>query len=197
MTNISHHQFGEAAAGTAWCILRTAGPRTLPLTKSLADAGFEVWTPQRIHRRRRPRSKKIVEREVAIMPTFVFVRKHHAVDLLGILASPVNPHPAFSIFRHPQNGRLIDVADCEIDGLRAEDERWAKAERKSRRRRFEAGSSVKVTDGPAQGLEGIVEESDGRYALVCFGGAVRFKVGTWLLGDEQVENAKPSMGIAA
>jgi len=194
MRIVEQGQFGSGTPD-AWCILRTAGARTLPLMKSLEKAGLSAWTPLRIHRRRRPRSKQLVEREVAIMPTFVFVRKQHAIELLTIAANPVNPHPAFSIFRH--NGRLVDVQDREIAGLRAEEDRWAKAERKTRCRRFDTGSTVRVTDGPAQGLEGIVEESDGQFALVCFGGAIRFKVGTWLLGDEQVENANPAMGIAA
>jgi hypothetical protein len=30
--------------GLDWCILRTSGPKTLPLARALAEAGLAIWT---------------------------------------------------------------------------------------------------------------------------------------------------------
>jgi hypothetical protein len=34
--------------GQEWCILRTSGPKTLPLARALAEAGLAIWTPVEI-----------------------------------------------------------------------------------------------------------------------------------------------------
>jgi hypothetical protein len=66
-------------AGT-WCILRTSGGRTVPLARSLAAVGFEVWTPVRTIRRPAPgqgrrlvmsQRRKLIDVDLAILPGFV------------------------------------------------------------------------------------------------------------------------------
>lgn len=161
-----------------WCILRTAGQRTVPLAASLAAAGFEAWTPQQTQSRRLPRgSKAKVERIVSMMPTFVFVRADTLPDLVDIMALPVSPHPPFSIFRW--NGRIPLIGDSEIEGLRTEER---KVIPKAKQRVFTPGEKVHLPEGAAfGGLTGVVEGRDGKHTLVCFGGATSFKIATFLL----------------
>jgi transcription antitermination factor NusG len=178
-----------------WCILRMSGPRTLTLTRSLADAGIEAWTPTATRLIRVPRSRAKRERDFPIMPTFVFVRARHLAELRRCLSLPSNPHPAFSIFRH--GGGIPLIADGEIGSVRAIEEqgqherqrardREADAARRAKRHHVAVGSEVEIPEGGFAGLTGIVEESDGRFALVCFGGSLRVKVASFLLASDEV-----------
>lgn len=177
-----------------WCILRTAGGRTLPLARSLSDAGFDVWTPETVQQRRRGPSRERVEVAAPIMPTFVFARECHLGDLVGLAGSPVNPHPPFSVFRY--HGTFPTIHDREIDALRTEEGRARLARRRNERHTFGLGARVNVPDGPFAGLSGVVEdEGNGKFALVCFG-EWRLKVATFLLRADEVEQNK-SMDAAA
>lgn len=172
-----------------WCILRTSPGRTLPLAQALAAGGFEVWTPSRTIRRRRPRSQKVLEIDVPIMPTFVFARAGHLQDLAIIAELPISQHPRFSIFRH--QGRIPLVADREVAGARAEEEKARAAEEraaaKAHRRVFPIGSRVNVSHDAFVGLEGIVERCDGKSALVTFAGSISLEIATFLLTSDEVE----------
>jgi hypothetical protein len=109
-----------------WCILRTSGGRTLPLANSLAQSGFEVWTPKRVTKRPAPgqarrlvmgRRRKMIEIETAILPGFVFARAHQLDDLARIAdAAEIGPYPDFSIFKF--GGRAPIVGDSSVQGLR-------------------------------------------------------------------------------
>lgn len=181
-----------------WCILRTSGGRTLPLARSLAKAGFDVWTPMRKVRRRVPRSNARREIEAPITPTFVFARAFQLPELARVLALPVTPHPGFSIFRHA--GRIPLIADREIASLRVEEEREADRARrengKSHRRVFPVGGQVRLPQGAFAGLTGVVESGDGKAAVVSFGGSLRMTIEAWLLEPDEVSGAQPT-GIAA
>lgn len=185
------------ARASDWCILRMSGPRTLAVADSLAEAGLEVWTPRRIDRRRLPRGKKgHREVEVALMPTFAFARVAHLADLQAIRADPKSPHPAFSIFKH-LNG-FPSVADREINALRAEEQR---ARVKKDRHTFAPGTRVQVPEGAFAGLSGqVVESGNGKFTLVCYGGAFEVQIATFLLRTEEVHEApqsSPLKGMAA
>lgn len=115
-----------------WCILSTSGGRTLPLARSLAKAGVEVWTPTRTIRRPAPgqrrrlvmgQRRKMIEVDVAILPGFVFARADRLDDLAAIAHDPMSRHPAFTVFQVA--GRVPLVADASIAGLREEEERAA------------------------------------------------------------------------
>lgn len=169
-------------------MLRTSPGRTLALAQSLLDAGLDAWTPSEIHSRRRPRSKATIDIEAPIMPTFVFARAAEIPALMRIQALPISPHPAFSIFRHL--GEIPLLHDREIMNLRA----VAEAARRKRLKKshqyvFPVGGKVNVAEGNFTGLEGIVEGGDGKYALVCFGGSMQFKIATFLLRSEDIDGA--------
>jgi hypothetical protein len=108
-----------------WCILRTSGPKTLPLARSLVAANIEAWTPTRTIKRPRPGQRRqlvlglrreMVEVSVAILPSFVFVRARYLDDLFRIGALPLSPHPSFSIFHDRE--RVPVVTDASVSGLR-------------------------------------------------------------------------------
>jgi hypothetical protein len=110
-----------------WCILWTAGPRTIALAKSLKAAGIEAWTPIRTFRRERPMrafsgrrsAKRVVEVDAPILATVVFARYVHVPELLAIAAQPFSPHPGFSIFKH--GGGIPRVTERALEGLRREE----------------------------------------------------------------------------
>jgi len=108
-------------------MLRTSGGKTLPLARSLAATGFDVWTPVRTLRRqvfaKTATGKRVVETEIPVLPTFVFAREALLEQLVIAAGRSVSPHPDFSIFRYA--GRIPLVGDGEIAGLRAEEARAA------------------------------------------------------------------------
>lgn len=110
---------------TRWAILRTSGGQTLPLMRSLCEAGFDVWSPakpiRRTIRAKTPSGTRLVETEVPILPTFVFANDRDLAALGDIAALSISPHPAFSVFRY--GGRIPIVDDAEVRGLRDEEAR--------------------------------------------------------------------------
>lgn len=149
-----------------------------------------------VEKRRLPRGRKAqVERDVAIMPTFVFARAAQLADLARVLALLLNPHPPFSIFRW--SGRIPLFADRDIASLHAAEDRAARKVKQTQRYFFSAGERVRVVEGAGMGLSGVVEQGDGKFALVAFGGSMRLKIATWLLRTDEVQNPVPSMGVAA
>jgi len=141
------------------------------VTASLAGAGFDVWTPVETQVRRLPRSKKTVEREMPVMPTYAFASADSLPDLLALSGAVDSSHPPFSIFRHRDHFPLI--AARSLAPLRDAEERQREAARKRRRAgepipAFPAGNQVKVQDGVAAGMSGVVIEQRGRKVLVAF-----------------------------
>lgn len=129
-------------AGT-WCILRTSAGRTVPLARSLASMGFEVWTPVRTIRRPAPgqgrrlvmgQRRKLVDVDQAILPGFVFARAAQLHDLVRAASAEPGQHPSFSVFH--QAGRVPLVREASIIGLRCAERDAADA----RRAEFEAES---------------------------------------------------------
>jgi Xaa-Pro aminopeptidase len=209
-----------------WCILRTAGPRTLELTTSLQLAGYAAWTPRRTTKQpkrgvkvRHGVKRPMVEVDLPILPTFVFVRANQLSDLVIAAAHPTQPHPAFSIFHFA--GRVPLVSDRDVAGLQ-EEERLAaeliaqlrecedreerrkmraaalrneKARRRAmrmERREFAVDTAVEVTDMPAlAGMSGIIKSTDGRSAIVDFGGSLVMKVEAWQLSPLDI--LKPAL----
>ncbi len=112
---------------TRWVILRTSAGRTLGLADSLIALGCDVWTPRRTLRRsvkaKTVSGIRLIEIEVAILPTFVFAANLHFETIAGIAMQESSPHPNFSIFR--SDGRVPLVGDGEIAGLRAAEARDA------------------------------------------------------------------------
>lgn len=183
-------------ANTGWLVLRTSAPRTLPLSRSLAAAGFDVWTPMVTTKRRLPRRKTKVERDAPILPTFVFARAYHLSDLLRARTRTPSPHPPFSVFHY--FGRIPLIADGQMGSLRIEEERaalaYAKdkdrerlAELKAKAKDFAVGESVTVPQSAFAGMTGVVESKKGKSAVIDFGGGKTITIGAWLLQSGQVE----------
>jgi hypothetical protein len=110
-----------------WCILRTAGTRTLALARALSAVGIEAWTPKRTFKRPKPGKvrdaygKRVtVEVDAPILPTFVFALEASLPRLQALSNDPASTLPAFSIFRH--GGRFPLVSDRDVAGLRAAEE---------------------------------------------------------------------------
>jgi hypothetical protein len=207
---------------TDWCILRTSGGRTLNLARSLAEAGFDVWTPTRTikrpHGKRDEKGRRAnVELDVPILPTFVFARAISLSTLTYIAADPTHQHPPFSIFTHAGRVPLIganSVAGLQeeeraaaelIDQLRAAENRdeerriksaamRTKRERekalRAERRDFAEGAVVSVADQPSlAGMTGVIVSSDGRTAVVAFGGSLTMVIEAWRLAADAVGTA--------
>lgn len=181
-----------ATMGKRWCILRTSGPKTVPLARSLAAAGYDVWTPVQTKARRKPRSQEKIEFEAPIVPTFVFARADRIADLLRHAASPINPHPSFSVFHY--RDRVPIISDGEIQSLRTYEER---CNVKTHRAAFSVGEEVSVTASAWQGLSGVVEACNGKQARVCFGGALSVTIATFYLASNDIETDQLYTGTAA
>lgn len=160
-----------------WFILRTAGRDTLPLAASLAEDGFEAWTPARKLAVRVPRMNVRREVRLPMLPSFVFVRTRHLHDILMLAKMPVKPrrlpafkerhsrpaHRSFSVFRYLD--QIPMIADADLDPLR---EKEMEVAPKREAPRFDRGARVKVKSGAFEGLKGRVERCKAGYALVIF-----------------------------
>lgn len=154
-----------------WLVLRMAGPRTLKVADALASRGLRAWTPKGTERRRRPRSDKYLDREVALLPGFVFVGDEHLAELIALIRSEALLCPSFSILQH--DGQFPTASDRAIEPLRQFEvrmqEQWAgyldalakKAKGKRKRsaaRAYVLGQRVKVEREAFAGLEGRITE---------------------------------------
>jgi len=170
-----------------WIILRTSGAKTLKLAESLREEGFDVWTPSRVSSQRIPRGNGRRSVAIPIIPTFLFARVWHLVDLLELAAMPERPrrgpggrkpaHPAFSVFRDGGSEMIPVVDDAQLDPLREAERRIAS----HRMRQYEPGEMVKVPDGIFGGLVGEVVRSSQYKTKVCFGGRMSVEVSTFIL----------------
>jgi transcriptional antiterminator NusG len=193
-----------------WCILRTAGRQTLKLAETLASDGFEVWTPRETRTIRKPRMN--VKRDVVlpIMPSYVFAKAEHLVDLLQMSKMDVKPrrgsgwgkpaHASFSVMRYRESIPLI--ADRDLTSLRRL-ERKAELDRLRimKTEPFAKGVTVRVMDGSHDawgGMTGRVTMSDATHSRVIFSGSrIEVKIRTSLLSLDGIEASSPHCGTAA
>ena len=159
--------------------------------------------------------KPTVEIEAPILPTFVFAPAAHIADLAFASGDPACRHPGFTIMRDV--GRYPLVSDRAVAGLRQAEEaateaieRQREAETREERRRIRAaaakterdrrkllraeyrefaeGASVAVKDVAAlAGMTGVIKSSDGRTAVVAFGGLLTMEVEAWQIVLDQVQ----------
>jgi hypothetical protein len=104
--------------------LRTSGGRTLNLARSLAEAGFDVWTRPHIIKRPHGKSdakgrRNTIEINLPILPTFVFARASGLATLAHMAGDPAHQHPLFSLFSHA--GRIPLIGNASVSGLREEE----------------------------------------------------------------------------
>jgi transcription antitermination factor NusG len=195
-------------AATDWFILRTAGRSTLLLAKTLAEDGFEVWTPARKQTIRVPRMNVRREIVLPLLPSFVFVRAAHLVDLLELAQLEEKPrrsprtssdrhsqpaHRGFSVFHHLD--RIPMIADRHLEPLRSKE---IEAVPKKDAPRFDHGANVRVNSGAFEGLKGRVERCKSGYALVIFTDFKRpVKIPTFLLRESEAVSAARRLDKAA
>lgn len=168
------------ASELGWCILRTSGGNTLPVANALVDAGFEVWTPVEIQKRRIGRRREQREVPTAITPGIVFARESQLHDLVTMSRSPSLTHqvwnadlrrmeqrgcPFFSVFRY--QGHYPRVTDRSLDPLRQAEQRAAPRDKVVA---LNPGQEVRCPEAGFDGLVGTVQLSKGRHALVVFPG---------------------------
>ena len=185
-----------------WIILRTSGRFTLTLAKTLAEDGFDVWTPAKTEMIRVPRKNARREVRLPLTPSFIFARAEHLVDLLQLAKMVVKPragwkngyrrdkedeqppHHDFSVFHWGDNIPMIH--DAALEALRAEEGR---AIPKRKRSPFGPNEVVKVTKGSFAGMTGVIERTNGKESevwLTMFGRHFRTKIPTFLLKADQV-----------
>jgi transcription antitermination factor NusG len=185
-----------------WFILRTAGRSTLPLAASLAEDGFECWTPVRTQRIRIPRMNIKREVKLPLLPSFIFARATHLHELLELAQMAEKPrrdphggrssrpaHRDFSVFHYLD--RIPMIADRSLDPVRTKEREIVP---KKDAPRFDRGAKVRVGSGAFEGLKGKVERCADGHALVIFGSnGRRVKIATWLLAEDE---ANTSMRVA-
>ena len=189
------HMAKGRGATDGWCILRTRGGSTLKLASSLADSGVEAWTPTATITKRKGRARDRVDAPMPILPTFVFVKSVYVSELQRICALVMSPHPAFSIFRYLN--RIPVLSDRDISSLKDAEDRATMDHRKQQRKVVPIGTHVRLDDGAFAGLPGVVEQSDGKSAIVAFGSNFRVEIATWLLPQDLLEASVSNSDTAA
>lgn len=164
-----------------WCILRTNGRHTLRLADTLAEAGFDVWTPIETKRIKVPRMTAKRDVRLPLLPSFVFAQKPQMADLIALSQQHrkeyrvfdiekhrwvTRLHPDFSLFHYFD--RIPIVSDEALNPLRRIARRRTA---KPSARPLEYGQAVKAGElaGSYQGMVGKVERSNEKMTLVCFG----------------------------
>jgi hypothetical protein len=174
----------------AWCILRTSGRHTMRLAETLAKDGFDVWTPIETKTVRVPRMNVRREIRLPIMPTYVFARATHLVDLLQLAAMPVKPrrgaglreaaHSSFTVLH--AFGRIPLVADRHLSELRKLEAKRTPIKRAAYS--FERDASARVSGGAFGGLVGVVIRSTPKSTVLRFSGGFPVEIPTSLLSED-------------
>lgn len=160
---MQHEPSITADASTTWLVLRCASSDTLALARALSNedgrwGDHGAWTPVWKRRHRKPRSPRFELREVAAIPSFIFVPADR-VDTL-----PIIPGKPYSLMRF--DGRLVRIDDAQLDHLRKIDTQ----PRDTVKVLPKIGARIRFNDGPFQGLKGKVVYATHRYATVMVEG---------------------------
>lgn len=178
----------EEARPKRWCILKTSPSLTLELSDTLSQSGYQTWTPMEIVKGRLGRSRAPANKLSAMMPTFVFADADRAIDLIRLSLTPRKPHADFSVFRYLD--RVGVIADTELEKVRLAEQEAEKMRGGCRGNPFEKGAEIMVSPeaagalGAFIGLPGVIEQSDYRATLVCFGGRFPVKIDTLQLRED-------------
>lgn len=187
----------------SWIILRTRGRSTLSLAETLSEDGYESWTPVETRTIRIPRANVRRTVRLPIMPSYVFARSEHLIDLIQLAAMEFKPrrqankpaHSDFSVMRYHDNIPII--ADGHLQSLRKIEAR--RTPRQRAERTFATGITVriKVEGGSFAGMKGRVERSDHDTSLVCFDERLTVRISTSLLSLDELGMERPCLGMAA
>ncbi len=194
---------------TDWYILRVAGSGTLRLASSLNEAGFGCWCPVEVREVLIGRKREPVEKEIPILPEYVFAKSENLHALLALSHSPSlnyrvwdkvsrkmvdKGHPPFSVFR--VHGRYHPVTDASLSPMRALEARLAEVAERRRQRaltneplpKFAAGEVVRVDGGGFEGLQlTVAEANEGKMVkLVHPAWMWTVEISAWKLRDVQL-----------
>lgn len=194
-----------------WCILRCSGRHTMGLAESLAKDGFEVWTPIETVRIRVPRMNAKREVRLPIMPSYVFARARHLIDMLEMSGVNARALMRKASGHTPRDVKIGDTIPFDAAMLKAiiaakahpsftvvrtgeklemVEERHLKRLRELEQRRtpllkasepLQIGIGVKLTRGGFQGMAGKVERSDCKHTIVSINDRYTVKIATSLL----------------
>jgi len=179
----------DSAAGACWVILTTGAPSTLRLARSLADAGFKVWTPFKLVAPRKSGARETHStRPAPLIPGIVFARAYQVTDLLAAARAPITPHPTFSVFQ-PEGASPI-IADRSLDPIRTAEREALHGEAhcvlSKRRGEVRApGDQVFVPSDAFTGQSLVVERSNDRVSSLRFG-MMRMTIETFHLVNDDV-----------
>lgn len=170
-----------------WCILRTCSRHTLTLAESLAKDGFEVWTPIETKTIRVPRANAKRTVLLPIMPSYIFARVHHLIDLLQLADMPVKPrrgaglrdaaHAGFSVLH--AFDRIPIVADRHLNELRRLEAKRTPI--KKAPYSFPRNASARVEKGIFGGMVGVVVRSTPAATILRFEKGFPVEIPTSLL----------------
>ena len=182
-----------------WCILRTAGPSTLRLVRTLTDAGIAAWSPMEKIERRYGVSRKRRVVPSPLLPTFVFAEFNALPYLCSAAQRPTSQHPTFTVFRHGDG--FPRVPDAALDGLRQHEEAARiRALKKAPKKRYFAGQTIRAPGTAFEGLDGKVVETSkgsGNLVLIDFPGfSIPVKIAPWLLQESQLNDEKSERDTA-
>lgn len=187
----------------AWCILRTASRSTMTLAESLAKDGYEVWTPIETKTVRVPRMNARRTIRQAIMPSYVFARGCHLIDLLQLAEMPVKPrrgaglreaaHASFNVLH--AFGRIPMVADRHLFELRKLEAKRTPV--KIAAYSFPCNAAARVNSGAFQGLVGVVVKSTPKSTVLSFSGSFPVEIPTLLLDLDSVSSGVSAVRKAA
>lgn len=188
---------------TDWCILRCAGRSTLPLAESLAEDGFDVWTPVETITKRVPRANGRYKIEAPLMPRYLFARVAHLVDLIQLAGMSVKPrrgaglrkpsHHDFSVL-HAFGGIPL-VPDDGLNDLRRLSARRTPI--KPAAYAWPMNGRVRVKSGIASGLVGVVVRSTPSRTMVEIAGGRSMEFLTSILEIDAVSAGQASLLKAA
>jgi hypothetical protein len=177
--------------GDGWVILRTAGRTTIGLAESLAKDGFEVWTPAETKTVRVGRVRRRVEIRQAIMPTYVFARERHLVDLLELAKG--SQHARFHVL-HAFN-RIPMVADVHLTALRRIEAKRTPVKRALYA--FPRNARTRVHGGLFSGHVGVVVRSTPARTMIQITGGYVTEIPTSLLELDGIQPAPQAARKAA
>lgn len=86
-------------------------------------------------------------------------------------------------------GRVPEIADAEVRGLRAEEERLRRQAMQSTRHHVPEGTVLNFVSGPFGGISGVVERCDGKFADVHLVGGLSVRVASWRILEGEVQVA--------
>lgn len=189
---------------TDWCILRTSGRSTIRLTESLAKDGFDVWTPIETRTVRVPRANIRRKVRLPIMPSYVFARARHVVDLLAMSSMPLKPRSGAGVHERVHAGfRVVHghtgiplIADRYFHELRKIEHRLTPGKAAVRRTTysFPRNASARVKGGIFGGMVGVVVRSTPTKTVLRFNHGFPVEVPTTILALDDLSLAPKREG---